>query len=202
VRRFLPFIALALAACAADQGGGPAPSGWLGVLHHKKAAVSPAATTHQKQLYADSLHAFVLKNPTHGRAREVYVRVRLDFAEDLSLLGRHQDAIRLYRSVLNDDPHNAVALRGLNAEADTLTVSRQKLLSLQKGMSQRQVAQLLGKPIPGWTLRNEQRDPPVEAWYYRKPGGGVAGVYFRDGELFAAEENSQDRLAPMADGTR
>ena len=64
-------------------------------------------------------------------------------------------------------------------------------------MSQRQVAHILGKPIPGWTARTERRETVVEAWYYRKIDGGVAGVYFRDGELFAAEESSNARIAAM-----
>jgi hypothetical protein len=37
----------------------------------------------------------------------------------------------------------------------------------------------------------------IESWYYRTNDGRVAGVYFRDGELFAAEENSQARLTPL-----
>ena len=64
-------------------------------------------------------------------------------------------------------------------------------------MSQHDVAKILGKPIPGWTARNDKRDPPTEAWYYRKKDGGIAGVYFRDGELFAAEENSHAKLVPL-----
>jgi len=27
--------------------------------------------------------------------------------------------------------------------------------------------------------------------------GGVAGVYFRDGELFAAEEKSHEKIVPL-----
>jgi hypothetical protein len=80
---------------------------------------------------------------------------------------------------------------------DHLSVSRAKLLALQKGMSQHDVAKLLGKPIPGWSLRTERRDSVVESWYYRKSEGGIAGVYFRDGELFAAEENSQAKVVPL-----
>ena len=64
-------------------------------------------------------------------------------------------------------------------------------------MSQHDVAKLLGKPIPGWKVKTENRDPAIEAWYYRTIEGGVAGVYFRDGELFAAEENSHEKVAPL-----
>src|SRR5947208_7697405 len=170
---------------------------WVHVLSWKKGAVAANATQRQKQMYADSLAAFLSRYPSHPRAREVYRRVQLDFAAELAALGRHQDAIRFYRAVLTDDPRNPEALRGLTAALDRLTVSRQKLLVLEKGMSQREVTRILGKPIPGWTARTRRPDCTIEAWYYRTTERGVAGVYFRDGTLFAAEENSHSKLVPL-----
>jgi tetratricopeptide (TPR) repeat protein len=187
-------LIVALAGC----GGSGQPdhaSEWQRVLHWKKAAVAPNASTQDKQVYADSVAAFVQKNPSHGRAREVYHRMQLEFGEDLASLGRYQDAIRFYRAVLLAEPSNGRAQQDVALALDRLAVSRAKLLALEKGMSPHRVAQILGKPIPGWTKKNAQRD--IEAWYYRKTDGGVAGVYFRDGELFAAEENSHAKLAPL-----
>jgi hypothetical protein len=196
VRRLIVILAVISASCGANRAPDNAPE-WIHVLNRKKAARSTAATKGQKQVYADSLAAFVGRYPSHPRAREVYRRVQLDFARELSNLGRHQDAIRFYRAVLTDDPQNSEALHGLSAAADRLTVSHQKLLALEKGMSQRDVANLLGNPIPGWTARTERPDCTMEAWYYRTNDRGVAGVYFRDGTLFAAEENSHAKLVPL-----
>src|SRR5258706_9465414 len=196
MRRSLVLFALALAAC----GGSNSPDSsaeWQRVLHWKKAAATPNASAQQKQVYADSLAAFVKSHPSHDRGRSVYHNLQLAFGEDLAAIGRHQDAIRFYRAVLAADPSNPRAQRDILAAVDHLAVSRGKLLSLEKGMSQKQVAQILGKPIPGWTARNHRRDAVMEAWYYRRTDGGVAGVYFRDGELFAAEENSHAKLAPL-----
>jgi len=178
-RVLLPVVLLVLACCAGDDSVDNSRE-WLHVLRHKKAAVAPNATPQQKQVYADSLGAFVQKHPAHSRAREVYMRIQVDFANELAALGRYQDSVRFYRAVLAHDP-----------------VSRDKLLQLEKGMSQRQVAHILGKPIPGWTARVERRDSVMEAWYYRKTDGGIAGVYFRDGDLLVAEENSHARIAAM-----
>lgn len=192
-----PIVFLALAACGGQSATDDHSTAWLSVLHHKKAAVAPQATPRDKQVYADSVAAFVDQHPTHSRAREVYVRMQLDFAHELAAIGRHQDAIRFYRAILDRDPANAEARNGLKTAADHLAVSREKLLTLEKGMSQHEVAKLLGKPIPGWTAKNDRRDAVIESWYYRRSEGGLAGVYFRDGKLFAAEENSQARLAPL-----
>jgi hypothetical protein len=202
MRRVLALMTLVTAACGGQQNSADHVSGWLNVLHHKRAAASPNATVREKQVYADSLSAFVRQHPAHSRAREVYQRVRIDFARELSMLGRHQDAVHFYRAVLADDPNNEAALRGLAYEADQLVVSREKLLKLQRGMSQHDVARLLGKPMPGWTVHQQRRDSEFEAWYYRHSEGGIAGVYFRDGELLAAEENSQAKLAPLSQGAR
>ena len=170
---------------------------WRDVLQHKRAAVAPGAKPEQKQVYADSVRAFVEKHPDHGRAREVWQRLQLEFADDLASLGRHQDAIRFYRAVLQHDPANEHASRGLATAVERLAVSREKLLALEKGMSHREVAAILGKPMPGWSAKNKRAEATIEAWYYRTRGGGVAGVYFRDGRVFAAEETSNAKLGRL-----
>jgi hypothetical protein len=197
MRRLLIPLAFVAAACGAGGDSSDHSREWLHVLRHKKAAVAPNATPQQKQVYADSVGAFVQKHPTHSRAREVYQRIQLDFADELAALGRYQDSVRFYRAVLSHDPGNAAAQRGMADAVARLAIPSEKLLALEKGMSQRQVANVLGKPIPGWTARAERRDSVVDAWYYRKTDGGIAGVYFRDGELFAAEQNSNAKLAAM-----
>jgi len=196
VRRIAPILAIVIASCGRTSTVDTARE-WVSVLHQKKAAFSSQATPRQKQVYADSLTAFVKRYPTHARAREVYRHIQLDFASELSSLGRYQDAIRFYRAVLTDDPKNQQASNGLRIALDRLTVSRDKLLALEKGMSQHDVAKLLGKPVPGWTARTERPDCTIEAWYYRTSDRGVAGVYFRDGTLFAAEANSHQKLVPL-----
>ena len=176
-------LALFGAACGANNAPDHV-SEWLRVLNRKKAAAAPNSTQFKKQMYADSLAAFVARNPEHSRARRQ----------------SHSTATDSYRPARPDPEVGAVfeeALRGLAASLDRLTVSRQKLLALEKGMSQRDVAHLLGKPIPGWTARTKRPDCTIEAWYYRTKDRGVAGVYFRDGTLFAAEENSHAKLVPL-----
>jgi hypothetical protein len=198
MRRILVLIVLAAVSCSGgNRDAADNPSEWLHVLRHKQAATAPNAPVKAKQVYADTLGAFVLRHPMHSRAREVYRFIQLDFARELVSLGRYQDAVHIYRAVLVHDPKNVAALRCLNDAVDHLAVSHEKLMALEKGMSQNDVARLLGKPIPGWQVRNDRPDTTIESWYYRRIGGGVAGVYFRDGVLFAAEENSQAKLAPL-----
>lgn len=182
--------ALALAACGGGEAQPDHQSEWRDVLEHKQAATAPGADARQKQVYADSVRAFVEKHPTHSRAREVWMRMQLEFADDLAQLGRHQDAIRVYRAVLTHDPVNEDARRGLADSADHLAVTREELLAVDKGMSRREVAGLLGKPMPGWSIETHRRDTTIEAWYYQTRDGGVAAVHFRDGRVFAAEEAS------------
>jgi hypothetical protein len=186
---------LVLLRCSAAPDQPDHQSEWRSVLQHKKAAVSPQATPHARQIYADALSSFVRRHPGHSRAREVYERIQLEFASELASLGRDQDAIRIYRSVLRGDPRNDEAKRGLAAAIDRLAVTHEKLLRIEIGMSQKDVARLLGKPIPGWTVTNDRPAATIEAWYYRTTAGGVAAIYFRDGAVFAADEKSQARVA-------
>lgn len=199
--RYFAFVfAAVLLVAGCNRGAGDQPdhhAEWRDVLRHKQAAASPDAPPQVRQVYADSVAAFLQKHPNHGRAREVWQRIQLEFADDLSAMGRYQDSIRFYRAVLAHDPANEQAQRGLNASADRLAVTRDKLLLLEKGMSKREVAGILGRPIPGWTERKERRETTVEAWYYRTRTGGIAGVYFRDGRVFAAEESSHARVSRL-----
>jgi hypothetical protein len=198
MRRFVPAAAvlLFLAACSGDANSA-LDRDWLQVLHHKKAAAASTASTQQKQIYADTLGAFVQQHPQHSRARAVYERIQLDFARELASLGRYQDSIRFYRAVLTHDPDNAEASKGVADAVERLAVPHSKLLALEKGMSEHQVSQLLGKPIPGWTSKHERSEVVNESWYYRTSEGGIAGIYFRDGLLVAAEATAQEKFAPL-----
>jgi hypothetical protein len=190
-------LVLVTAACADRGTDGDHQNEWRGVLQHKKAAASPDASPGHKQVYADSVRAFVQKHPDHGRSREVWHRLQLEFADDLAAAGRHQDAIRFYRAVLAHEPQNRHARERLARSVERLAISREKLLTLAKGMTHRDVASILGKPMPGWTAENRRPEAKFEAWYYRTRGGGVAAVYFRQGKVFAAEENSNARLGRL-----
>jgi len=194
---FLAISILLSIACADRNAASDHTTEWREVLVHKQAAASADASPHHKQRYADSVRTFVEKHPEHSRAREVWLRLQLEFADDLTAAGRHQDAIRFYRAVLSHEPENAHAVRGLAGAVERLAVSRDRLMTLEKGMSRREVASLLGKPLPGWTVTNKRPEAEFEAWYYRTRGGGVAGVYFRDGKVFAAEETSDAKLGRM-----
>ena len=189
--------AILIAGCADRSAQVDHQDEWRDVLRQKRAAVAPDATAQQKQVYADSVRAFAEKHPDHGRAREVWRRIQIEFADDLSSMGRYQDAIRFYRAVLTHDATNEPARRGLAAALAKLAVSRDKLLELEKGMSQRDVASILGKPIPGWTARNVRPGAEMEAWYYKTRDGGLAAVYFRNGKVFAAEESSDAPLGRL-----
>lgn len=191
-------VALLLFACGASSDGSDPQRDWMHVLNRKKAATAPSASTHEKQIYADSLGAFVQKHPSHSRARAVYQRIQLDFAHELAAVGRYQDAIRFNRAVLSYDGTNEEARAGLATALDRLAVSHEKLLALEKGMSEKSVAQLLGKPIPGWKVATDRGEVVIDSWYYRTKDGGIAGVYFRDGVLFAADANANAKLSPLS----
>lgn len=192
-------VTLLLALCAwgcrePATADGDHQSEWREVLSRKQAAVAEGATAEEKQRYADSLRAFVQKHPDHSRAAEVWHRMQVEFADELAELGRHREAITFYRSVLTKDPDNEAARKGLALAADRLALSRERLLEIEKGMTQREVAGILGRPMPGWSEKKVRPGAAFEAWYYPTRSGGLAAVYFRAGKVFAAEETSDAPL--------
>src|SRR5437764_1368156 len=100
MRRLLVPLALVSLACCSGSDSVDSSHEWLHVLRHKKAAVAPNATPQQKQVYADSLGAFVQAHPAHSRARQVYQRIQIDFADELASLRRYQDSVRFYPRVI------------------------------------------------------------------------------------------------------
>lgn len=202
MRTTLLILAMAVTATRCGQEATrSAVDDWRQVLSQKKASIL-SGNLSDKQVYADSVAAFVHVHPTHGRAREVYRRIQLEFARDLSSIGRYQDAIRVYRNVLGHDSSDSEARTGLFTAIDHLSVSHEKLLRLELGMTEKQVETILGKPVPGWTATVRQGDGVTQAWYYRRRDGGVASVHFNDGKLFAADDRSEDRLVPLGRSAR
>jgi hypothetical protein len=194
---FVCGLLMLVASGCADDAQPDHQAEWRNVLHHKPAATASDASLAHKQIYADSVRAFVQKHPNHSRARMVWQRLQLEFAGDLAAIGRYREAIRFYRAVLEDHPENDEARLGLARAADHLAVTHRKLLGVEKGMSQRQVASVLGRPLPGWSAENRRPEATFEAWYYRTSSGGVAAVYFRDGRVFGAEESSDARIGRL-----
>lgn len=189
--------ALVAAGCAKPAAAPDHQAEWRDVLRHKKAATASDATAEHRQLYADSVREFLEKHPDHERAREVWQRLQIEFADELAAAGRYGDAARYYRAVLEHDQGNDDAKRGLDEALARLAVTRDKLLQIEKGMSPHAVSEILGRPVPGWRVRRERAAAEVEAWYYRTSDGGLAAVYFRDGRVFAAEETAHEPLGRL-----
>lgn len=171
---------------------------WRIVLARKKAIAryENARVLQARQAYVDALRDFCRRYPTHSRAREVYREVELEFARELFARGDYEQAARFFESALLDDPANRQIQREL-AEARRLRfVTPASLERLRQGMRPQEVALLLGRPLPGWERTLRKGNKAVVSWYYRRADGGVGGLFFVDGKLFAAEYDKPVRLRP------
>lgn len=174
------------------------PADWRIVLSRKKAVAryEDARVLQARQAYVDALRDFCRRYPTHSRAREVYREVELEFARELLARGDYEQATRFFESALLDDPANRQIQREL-AEARRLRfLTPETLERLRQGMRQHEVALLLGHPLPGWERTLRKGNKTVVSWYYRRADGGVGGLFFADGKLFAAEYDKPVRLRP------
>lgn len=169
---------------------------WHEVLANKKAVHHAAAAelVPVKQRYVDSLRDFSQKYPAHERAREAYRTVELEFARELYSSGNFADAARFYESVLRDDPRNEQLKHELDSTLNRRFVTRETLAELRKGMLPDEVSQRIGTPVPGWQQSLQKGTRTVIGWYYPRRDGGISGVYFLDGKLFAAE---YERAVPL-----
>ncbi|HVR43124.1 MAG TPA: tetratricopeptide repeat protein [Thermoanaerobaculia bacterium] len=169
---------------------------WRGVLELKsRIAEAPAGgEAEARQRHADALTGFIQRHPSHARARDAYGELELEFARMLAARGRYDEAVRYYRSALDSDPANETIHAELEQAERRRFVTADALSLLRPGMTREQVVERLGRPLPGWSRRLDRNSKTTESWFYRRRDGGVAGVYFRDGALFAADFDGPVRL--------
>jgi hypothetical protein len=186
MRRLLPV--LLLVACAVPEVDDPVAD-WNQVLVRKRIVerASQERALVARQRYVDALRDFVARHPEHQRAREVYRTTQLDYARQLTAHGRYDEAVAIADNVIERDGaiREAVALKREATERRSVHPSR--LASLRRGMSESDVEKILGSPPPGWKRQLRSGSASVSAWYYRRPDGGTAGVFFRAGRLFHAD---------------
>jgi hypothetical protein len=189
-------LALFCLACAADPD--PELEDWRRVLAAKAAIdeTSPAAAVPTRQKYIDTLREFCRRYPNHSRAREVYQAAELEYARELLSSAQYDDAARFFESVLRDNPDNADVRAEFEQAIRSRFLTRNELVNLRKGMRPEEVAAHLGHPLPGWERSIKKTGATITSWYYPRPDGGVGGVYFRNGRLFAAEYEKSVPLNP------
>lgn len=188
---------LAATACAPGVLDDPVAAEWREVLVAKKEwqHAAPNESVRAQQAYVDRLAGFVRRHPDHARGRIVYEEAELEFARALARRGEFDRAVRYYRSILLTNPDHEEARAELRAAERRRFVSPESLAALRIGMSPDQVRATLGSPLPGWSRSMRRGDSVVDSWYYPRRGGGVAGVFFRNEKLFAAECGAPVRLS-------
>lgn len=187
-------------ACSRPLPDGDEQIRWRAILDLKRQLTGPQApgAPDVRQQYADALHAFVTRYPQHGRATQVYQRLELDFARQLADQGRFEEAIHHYRAILALDANCREAGIGLADAANRMTVTREELAAVGKGMSRDKVARILGHPRDGWIETVEKRGGKTECWYYRGADGGLASVFLASGRVFATDYSATDTRATQA----
>ncbi|MEO8216621.1 MAG: hypothetical protein ABI718_06020 [Acidobacteriota bacterium] len=174
---------------------------WLHVLSLKRNWVDasrrqdPSAVSH-RQLWADALTEFTKAYPEHERAAKAKEDLTVEFAQELYRQGRYSEAAGLYRSVLDRNGGRNDVRDALDRALSRMSVSKPDFDRVRQGMSPENVQTLIGLPADGWKKTMGSGDDTVEAWFYRRSGGGLAGVYFSHGKVFRTEFESS--VAPNA----
>lgn len=184
-------LLILLAACTVPEVDDPVAE-WNLVLARKRMVERSSAERGvvAQQRYVDALRDFVTRFPEHARAREVYRATQLEYARTLMTHGRYDEAIAIADNVIERDGSIPEASAIRREAEERRSVHPEKLASLRRGMTEREVERILGTPRPGWKRTLRSGPASVTAWYYRRPDGGTAGVFFRAGRLFHADGSS------------
>lgn len=193
---FALFAAFFLAGCREIPFDDQIHREWRQVLEVKRAALDapPERQADAKQAYVAALTDFLRTHPEYARAGLAYESVELEYARLLASRGRYDEAVVYYQSILDSNPENEDARSELIELERKRFVTADSFGALRRGMTQAQVEERLGRPLPGWSRSLVRGSTVTESWYYRSREGGVAGVFFRNGQLFAAEFDGPVRL--------
>jgi len=169
---------------------------WRDVRELQHKAEADPGSLEARQRYVDALSNFVRAYPKDEEASALYGREELAYARELVRRGRHGAAIPYFEDFLSRDTENAAVHEELNQARAQATIARDRFDDLRKGMSPDEVAELLGKPRPGWTHTLTKGKSTYDTWYYRKADGGTASVGFVDGKAWVAEYDGVIQLEP------
>lgn len=99
--------------------------------------------------------------------------------------GEYQKAIGIYESSLVYDPNSGLLLEAKARAEELQYMTEERFAQVKKGMTQKEVRDLLGTPKAS-NIR-EYEDRGVIGWYYPKPNHEAAAIFFQEnkGELEA-----------------
>lgn len=176
---------------AQPDNGAPDSLQWGEVLMKKEqwsraVAARASNATAKRQEWADAVALFAEAHPEHVQARATQEQLVLEYARELATAGRYAEAAAVYQSLVARRPADAALKAELAGIRERQTVTREELRKVVSGQSRLEVQRELGVPPPGWT----RASGGSEAWYYPRPDGGVAAIFFADGKVFAVEYES------------
>jgi hypothetical protein len=123
-----------------------------------------------------------------GSAPELAGALRLKSAEDVLLAreyiergGDYAKAIDILESAKLVDPGNAELEAELYEAKRLRYMDPERFARVEKGMSEEDVRRELGQVKPQ-NVREYEEGGGTVVWFYPKPGGAAAAVYFRRGE--------------------
>jgi tetratricopeptide (TPR) repeat protein len=138
--------------------------------------------------FSEAVVTFINEDPpTEGEplTESQLVGIRMKSAEDLIVAQEHIDkggdyrrALDIYNQALIVDPGNPDIEAAIARAEELRFMTQERLSQVKKGMSEREVRDLLGQPL----LRNvrEYPDRKVVAWFYpTTEEGDAAAVWFR-----------------------
>ena len=139
------------------------------------------------------------KSPEAHEALNLYADEAVRNANDfISVSGDYSKAIDLLQTAqgyfeyvgapvpqsLTDALTNAKKMRYL---------TKDRFDQLKKGMSEARVKEITGTPFYANIRENEIRGRKIVTWLFNREGGGVAGIYFEKGKVYATKWHPEEK---------
>lgn len=122
------------------------------------------------------------------RNAEDFIRVSGDYRKAIDLLETAQGYFEYVSAPVPED------LKDTLAKAKEMRyITKDRFDKVKKGMSEDQVKELTGTPFYANVRENEVKGQKVVSWLLNREDGGVAGIYFEKGKVYATRWDVEEK---------
>ena len=151
--------------------------------------------------YYDRLVAFLQEHPDHQEAIAAYVEASMPGIHSYILRGQYNRAARELLGIKQVAKNDTRLDAWIEEIQDMATVSRAQFDQIENGMSYDDVIAIMGYPPVPYGMRAEEmerlgRKFYVVSFFYKNEDGGIAAVYFRDGEVYSKQYRTGEEKQP------
>jgi hypothetical protein len=122
------------------------------------------------------------------RNADDFIQVSGDYRKAIDLLETAQGYFEYVKAPVPEDLKETLA-----KAKDMRYLTKDRFDKVKKGMTEDQVKEVTGIPFYANVRENEVKGRKIVSWLFNREDGGVAGIYFEKGKVYATNWNVEEK---------